>query len=92
MGRPKTRTINIFTTIDHSTYVELSTISLLSNQQRRAVYRMALMYAVTQDDFWGLFLLTAETGNSNTAKIVKRLYDMAERIKSWHEKENAPSQ
>ena len=91
MGRPKSRTTNIFTTIDQTTYVELARIALLSTQQRRSVYRMALMYAVTKPEFWGLFLLSGDHAVSEYRKITALLLGMAKRIKKWHEKENAPS-
>ena len=91
MGRQSTRITNIFTTIDQSTYLDLSRIALLSTQQRRTVYRMALMYAVTQANFWDLFLLNADFAVGEHKKINKLIAGMAERIKQWHIKENAPN-
>jgi len=91
MGKTQPRMINIFTTVYLSTYQELSTIAFFSTQQRRAVYRMALMYAACQAGFWNLFLLSGNFDVKKQAEISKRLMDMSEKIQSWHEKENAPS-
>jgi len=85
------RTINIFTTIDELTYLELSTIATLSIQQRRTVYRMALMFATTRAAFWDLFSLDPNYASCDHIKIDELLQGMSERIKSWREKENETS-